>query len=62
MDGDSETDESVAGERSTALEANTGRGVPTLSLHETRPGRKLLTEEDNVDGWISTDVTVDVRE
>lgn len=59
---DSETDESATGERSTALEADAEREVPTLSLHKTRPGRKVLTEEDNVDGWISSDVTVDVEE
>jgi hypothetical protein len=61
MDVDSETDESAAGEPSTAQEASDEREVPTLSRHETRPGRTVLAEEDNVDGWISSDVTVDVR-
>ena len=59
---DSETDESAAAERPTALEADAELEVPALSLHETRPGRKVLTEEDNVDGWISSDVTVDVQD
>ncbi|WP_435181576.1 hypothetical protein [Halorussus sp. AFM4] len=36
--------------------------APALSLLETRPGRSVLTEEGNTDGWIATDVTVDVRE
>jgi len=34
--------------------------TPTLALYRTRPGRNVLTEEDNTDGWIATDLTVDV--
>ena len=36
--------------------------TPVISLHETRPGRKVLTEEDNTDGWIASDLVVDVHE
>jgi len=50
---EAETDD-VAGE--TDAEADT----PTLSLYQTSPGRNVLTEEDNTDGWIATDLTVDV--
>lgn len=34
--------------------------APALSLHETRPGRSVLTEEGNTDGWIASDLTVEV--
>lgn len=30
-----------------------------VSAHETRPGRIVFTEDDNSDGWIATDLTVD---
>lgn len=33
---------------------------PVINLHETRPGRKVLTEDGNVDGWIASDLTVEV--
>ncbi|MDY6764160.1 MAG: hypothetical protein SV377_00470 [Halobacteria archaeon] len=33
-----------------------------ISMHETRPGRVVFTEEDNCDGWIATDLTVEVLE
>jgi hypothetical protein len=33
----------------------------TVSVHETSPGRVVFTEEDNNDGWIATDLTVDVE-
>lgn len=33
----------------------------TISVHETSPGRVVFTEEDNNDGWIATDHTVDVE-
>ena len=36
--------------------------TPAITLHETRPGRKVLTEEDNTDGWIASDLVVDVHE
>lgn len=46
----------------TESETNAEPETPTLCLHEKRPGRKVLTEEDNTDGWIATDLTVDVPE
>lgn len=33
----------------------------TLRAHSTSPKRTVFTEPDNNDGWISTDLTVDVR-
>lgn len=34
--------------------------TPELTLYETRPGRNVLTEAGNTNGWIASDVTVDV--
>ncbi|WP_049899928.1 hypothetical protein [Halococcus agarilyticus] len=32
----------------------------TVSMHSTRPERTVFVEEDNVDGWIATDLTVEL--
>lgn len=32
-----------------------------LSMHNTRPERTVFVEEDNTDGWISTDLTLDIE-
>ncbi|ELY85578.1 MULTISPECIES: hypothetical protein [Natrialba] len=32
-----------------------------VSCHETRPGKIVFTEQDNNDGWIATDLTVDLE-
>ncbi|QLK25200.1 hypothetical protein HYG81_14020 [Natrinema zhouii] len=29
--------------------------------HETRPGKIVFTERNNNDGWIATDLTVELR-
>ena len=31
-----------------------------VTSHETRPGKLVFTERDNVDGWIATDVSVEL--
>ncbi|AFZ74352.1 DUF7331 family protein [Natronobacterium gregoryi] len=31
-----------------------------VTSHETRPGNVVFTERDNTDGWIATDLTVEV--
>ena len=36
--------------------------APRITAHETRPDRAVFTETGNTDGWIATDVTVDVTE
>lgn len=36
-------------------------GSVDLRAHATSPNRTVFTEPDNSDGWIATDVTVDVR-
>ncbi|NHN61521.1 MULTISPECIES: hypothetical protein [Halorussus] len=48
--------------RDETLDEDREAESPALSLLETRPGRRVLTEEGNTDGWIATDVTVDVLE
>ncbi|MHC3439595.1 DUF7331 family protein [Natrialbaceae archaeon A-gly3] len=32
-----------------------------VTSHETRPGKVVLTEHDNPDGWIATDLAVDLE-
>lgn len=32
-----------------------------VTSHETRPGNVVFTERDNSDGWIATDLTVDLE-
>jgi len=32
-----------------------------LRVHTTSPDRSVFTEPDNSDGWIATDLTVEVR-
>jgi len=35
--------------------------VPPVSANRSSPDRIVFTEQDNTDGWISTDVTVPLR-
>lgn len=51
---------SEANHDETAAENDAETDTPTLSLYETRPGRNVLTEEDNTEGWIATNLTVEV--
>ncbi|MFC4245866.1 hypothetical protein ACFOZ7_02410 [Natribaculum luteum] len=32
-----------------------------VTSHVTRPGKVVFTERDNTDGWIATDVVVDLE-
>lgn len=52
------------GSQADAVDADSGaddeRNVPTISAHETVPGRLVFTETGNEDGWIATELTVDV--
>ncbi|MFD1600807.1 hypothetical protein [Halobellus rarus] len=34
---------------------------PTITVCESRPSRSVFIEADNTDGWIASDLTVDVR-
>ena len=33
----------------------------TVCCHETRPGKIVFTERDNTDGWIATNLAVDLE-
>ncbi|WP_201293992.1 hypothetical protein [Natronorubrum halalkaliphilum] len=32
-----------------------------VTSHETRPGKVVFTEQNNSDGWIATDLAVDLE-
>ncbi len=32
-----------------------------VTSHETRPGKVVFTEQDNSDGWIATDLAVELE-
>lgn len=49
------TEESV----SDGTDDNGGLNVD-VTAHRTAPDRVVFTEADNVEGWISTDTTVDL--
>jgi hypothetical protein len=34
--------------------------TPEISICESRPGKLVFLESENTDGWIASDVTVDV--
>ncbi|MFD1564826.1 hypothetical protein ACFR99_14900 [Haloarchaeobius amylolyticus] len=33
----------------------------SVTSHETRPGKVVFTEQNNSDGWIATDLIVDLE-
>ncbi|WP_435194641.1 hypothetical protein [Natronomonas sp. EA1] len=39
----------------------TDDGVPALACYRTCPEKSVFTEPGNVDGWISTDTTVELE-
>jgi len=44
------------------MDATSDAGArPPVSNHVSRPGRSVFTEKGNSDGWIASDVVVDVR-
>ncbi|MFP8952310.1 hypothetical protein ACLI4Z_04945 [Natrialbaceae archaeon A-arb3/5] len=48
--------------RRTETETDDEFDAPTAVVcsHETRPGKIVFTERDNTDGWIATDLTVEL--
>ncbi|ELY28816.1 hypothetical protein C500_12760 [Natrialba magadii ATCC 43099] len=44
----------------TDADAEPEQPTAIVSCHETRPGKIVFTERDNTDGWIATDLTVDL--
>ena len=56
------TDESVdAREPSDAALEPVESDCPDISAYSTTETKTVFTESDNGDGWIATDLTVDVR-
>lgn len=39
-----------------------GGSCPDISAYSTTETRTVFTESDNGDGWIATDLTVEIRE
>lgn len=39
-----------------------GSTAPVIVAHESAPDTLVFTEDGNTDGWIATDLTIDVRE
>jgi len=42
-------------------ESGTGARDTNVSVHSTSPERTVFTERDNTDGWIATDLTIELR-
>ena len=43
--------------QTTSTDAETTTAERRISVHTTSPERSVFIEEDNADGWISTDTT-----
>lgn len=54
MSGERLSEEESAASESTA--------APEISVCESRPGRSVFLESGNADGWIASDLTLDVSE
>lgn len=52
--------ESTEGSASESTDV-AGRLDVEVTAHRSAPDRVVFTETDNVEGWISTDITVDLR-
>lgn len=49
-------------ETPVALADDQGIEETPVTAHQCSPDRIVFTEQDNTDGWISTDLTVDVTQ
>lgn len=54
-------DTGTAESDSPALPAGDDDSLPCITAVRCSPERTVFTEEDNDDGWISTDTTVDIE-
>ncbi|ELY57961.1 MULTISPECIES: hypothetical protein [Natronococcus] len=45
----------------TDTEEPTEEPAAVVSSHEPRPGKLVITERDNKEGWIATDCAVDLE-
>jgi hypothetical protein len=50
------------GSRAEEMPDTAAEGRPTLTLCESSPGKAVLIESGNSDGWIASDLTVTVTE
>jgi len=50
----------AAGTQSHQSETGQESHHPDIAVCESCPGRVVFTEADNTDGWIASDLTVDV--
>ncbi|WP_123534098.1 DUF7331 family protein [Halosimplex salinum] len=57
------TDESgTRAEAQDGADAAPDAACPNISAYSTTETRTVFTESDNGDGWIATDLTVEIRE
>jgi hypothetical protein len=56
-----ESQRSVAGTSPDGSGSEAGTDEPTVSVHQTGQDRLVFTEGDNRDGWIATDLAVELR-
>ncbi len=48
-------------EQDTDLEEPRDESTTIISAHEPRPGKLVVTERNNTDGWIACDAAVDLE-
>jgi hypothetical protein len=53
--------EATDGRTDAESPADIDESQATISVHRSSPDRVVFTEENNTDGWIATDVTVDLE-
>ncbi len=51
----------VPARRQESDPSNEAEPAAVVSSHETRPGKIVFTERNNTDGWIATDLAVDLE-
>lgn len=45
----------------TEMEAPDGEATTPITAHRSSPDRIVFTERDNTDGWIATNLTVELE-
>ncbi|SFS56488.1 hypothetical protein [Halostagnicola kamekurae] len=48
-------------EQDTDTERVEAESATVISSHEPRPGKLVVTERNNTDGWIASDTAVDLE-
>jgi hypothetical protein len=52
--------EATDGRADADIAADADESQTTVSVHRSSPDRVVFTEENNTDGWIATDLVVDL--